>query len=275
MKTIWTVIVSMCIANVLAIGGVVVWLKASDRLNMDRVKLVRQTFSRTVSAEKLDEAQRAVDAERAKQEQAQADRMAQPPRSAEATIEKSRVEDEQRLQTILRKQQELESLRGAIARQSAALEEREKKLLADREAFKAERERIAQTEGAKQFQDALTTLEGQRPKDAKMVLKALIDAKQREQAVSYLAKMEESKRSKVLAEFVKEDATLAADLLERLRTRGTVVPAVQPGSTPHDAPSAQQTVASDAGGLRPAAAANPRGAGAQSGSDRPSAAPAR
>jgi hypothetical protein len=36
--------------------------------------------------------------------------------------------------------------------------------------------------------------------------------------------MDESKRSKVIAEFVKDDPVVAADLLERLRTRGVVPP---------------------------------------------------
>jgi hypothetical protein len=36
--------------------------------------------------------------------------------------------------------------------------------------------------------------------------------------------MEERVRAKVIAEFVKEDRTVAADLLERLRTRGVSLP---------------------------------------------------
>jgi hypothetical protein len=82
-----------------------------------------------------------------------------------------------------------------------------------------------ETDGNKQFLVALATLEGQKPKDAKQVLKALLDVRETDQVVAYLAKMEEGKRSKVIAEFVKDSPAMAADLLERLRTRGVVVPA--------------------------------------------------
>lgn len=225
MKRVWTVIAILAVANILALGGFIGWLKMSDRLNKDRVEQVRKTFARTVAQEvsdKVAEAQATKDAEKKKAED---ERMAQPPETAGEKIAKQKLDEEQKLQAIQRKQQELESLRTSLMSELSKLEEQEKRLKADKEAFAAERARIAQTEGEKQFKDALATLEGQKPKDAKQVLKALIDAKQKPQAVSYLAKMEEGKRSKVMAEFVKDDAALAAELLEQLRTRGTVVPA--------------------------------------------------
>jgi len=123
---------------------------------------------------------------------------------------------------LLRQQQDLENLRNGLMSQLAKLEEREKKLQTDRDAFAAERKKIAATEGDKQFQLALATLEGQKPADAKKVLRAMLDAPthQTDQVVSYLAKMDEGKRAKIMAEFVKEDPAVAAELLERLRIRG-------------------------------------------------------
>lgn len=224
MKTLWTIIALVAVINILAIAGLLGWLKATNRLNQDRVTLVRQTFAKTISAEMQEKAAQAAAAEDQKKKDAEAERMARPPETAADKIEKQRLDEEQRLQLIQRKQQELESLRSSLMTELAKLDAREKKLADDKAAFAAERAKIAETEGAKQFKDALLTLEGQKPKDAKQVLKAMIDGKQKDQAVSYLAKMEDGKRSKVMAEFVKDDAALAADLLERLRTRGTVVP---------------------------------------------------
>ena len=92
----------------------------------------------------------------------------------------------------------------------------------------------------KQFRTALETLEAQKPKDAKATLQAMIDADGgnattggtgaaakasptaggRKQVVTYLTAMDEEMRSKVMAEFIKTDPRLAAELLEQLRTRG-------------------------------------------------------
>lgn len=222
MKTIWTILATIAVANVLAFGGLLVWLQSTDRLSRERVRLVRETFAQTVTAEQQAMAAKKSADETAKSEAAAAEKLAQPPKTAAETIAEHQRDDEQKLQAIQRKQQELENLRSSLMTQLGKLEDREKQLAADREAFNQERKRIAETEGAQQFKEALATLEGQKAKDAKEMLKAMIDAKQGEQAVSYLAKMDESKRAKVMAEFAKQDAALAADLLERLRTRGLI-----------------------------------------------------
>lgn len=227
MRRIWTVIALLSVMNILAIGGLLGWLKISDRLSKERVESLKKIFVRTVAQEQADAAAVVVQAAEEKKSADEKARMAIPPETAAEKIAAQKQEDEQSLQAIQRKQQELESLRASLMSELAKLEGREKQLAAEKAAFAGERARIADTEGAKHFKDALATLEGQKPKDAKQVLKALIDASQKHQAVSYLAKMEEGKRSKVIAEFVKDDAGLAADLLERLRTRGTVVPAME------------------------------------------------
>ena len=224
MKTIWNILAVMAIVNVLAMAGVMVWLKTSDRLSRDRVLAVKERFIKTVAQEDAEKAAAQTDAKAKEVEQAQAAKMAEPPITAAEKIADQQFKDDQRLQVLLRQQQEIDNLRTGLMLQIAKLEEREKKLDSDRKAFAAERKKIAETEGDKQFQVALATLEGQKAKDAKQVLRAMLDQKQSDQVVAYLAKMDEGKRTKVLAEFVKDDATLAAELLERLRTRGIVVP---------------------------------------------------
>ncbi len=214
----------MAIVNILAMGGVLAWLKTSDRLSRDRVLAVKERFIKTVAQEDADKAVAQADAKVKEAEQAQAAKMAEPPITAAEKIAEQQFKDDQRLQVLLRQQQEIENLRTGLMQQIAKLDEREKKLESDRKAFAAERKKIAETDGDKQFKVALSTLEGQKPKDAKQVLRAMLDQKQSDQVVAYLAKMEEGKRTKVLAEFVKDDASLAAELLERLRTRGIVVP---------------------------------------------------
>ncbi len=224
MKAIWNILAVMAIVNILAIGGGVMWLKSTGRLSRERLTAVRAAFVKSVAEEEAAKAAAADEAKKKEAEKAQADKMAQPPITATEKIAEQRLQEDQRLQVLLRQQQELDNLRSGLMAQVAKLEEREKKLDADKKAFAAERKKIAETDGEKQFQVALSTLEGQKSKDAKDVLKALWDQKQSDQVVAYLAKMEDGKRSKVMAEFVKADAALAAELLERLRTRGVVVP---------------------------------------------------
>lgn len=224
MKTIWNILAVLALINILAVAGGLLWLKSSDRLSKERVVAVRERFIKTV-AQEMSEKQAADIAARQKEaDAAAAEKMAIPPSTAAEKIADQQLKDDQRSQMLLRQQQIVENMQASVMLQLAKLEEREKKLEEDRRAFAAERKKIAETEGDKQFQVALTTLEGQKAKDAKKVLRALLDQKLSDQVVAYLAKMEEGKRSKVMAEFVKDEPSMAAELLERLRTRGIVVP---------------------------------------------------
>ncbi len=228
MKAIWNILAVLAVFNILAVAGGLLWLKSSDRLSKERVAAIRERFVKTVAQEQSEKQAADLAAKQKDVDTAAAEKMAIPPTTAAEKISEQQLKDDQRSQMLLRQQQIVENMQASVMLQLSKLEEREKKLEEDRRAFAAERKKIAETDGDKQFQVALTTLEGQKAKDAKQVLRALLDLKQSDQVVAYLAKMEESKRSKVVAEFVKDGPELAAELLERLRTRGIVVP--PPGS---------------------------------------------
>ncbi len=228
MKALWNILAVMAIFNILAVAGGLFWLKSSDRLNKQRVDAVRERFIKTIAQEATDKQAADIAAKQKDADMAAAEKMAIPPTTAAEKIAEQQLKDDQRSQMLLRQQQIVENMQASMMVQLAKLEQREKKLEEDRRAFAAERKRVADTEGDKQFQVALATLEGQKAKDAKKVLRALLDLKLSDQVVSYMAKMEEVKRTKVMAEFVKDEPAMAAELLERLRTRGIVVP--PPGS---------------------------------------------
>jgi hypothetical protein len=247
MKRAWMVLSMLAVANILAIAGVFAWLQSSDRLSRDRVEAVRKIFNITLAQEQRSKAEDEARTAAEKVKSAQEAKAGEPPETAADKIAEKQLQAEKELQQVLRKQQELENLRGFLLKQLADLERREKELAAGRAAFDAERKRIAEAEGSAQFKTALTTLEAQRPRDAKAVLKALLDTKQVDQVVSYLTRMDEGKRGKVLAEFVKDEPAVAADLLERMRTRGTppapsaAMPAA--GAVPAAAGTADDTLA--------------------------------
>ncbi|MCC6321601.1 MAG: hypothetical protein IT438_09235 [Phycisphaerales bacterium] len=231
MKRLWMMISTLAIANVLAIGGLLGWLHFTDRLSRDRFESVRQMLKVTLTQEAKDKADDAAAAEAAKVKADADAKAAAPPETAADRIVERQLQSEKELQQVRRKQQELENLKGFVLRQIADLEQREAQLQKQRAAFEAERKRIAETEATEQFKSALATLESQRPRDARLMLAALMTSNQTDQVVSYLARMDEGKRGKVIAEFVKDQPAVAADLLERIRTRGQVasVPPIQGG----------------------------------------------
>ena len=228
MKTLWNILAVVAVLNILAFAGGLLWLKSSDRLSKERVAAVRERFIKTVAQEQTDKQTADLAGKQKEADVAAAEKMAIPLTTAAEKITDQQLRGDQQSQMLLRQQQIVENMQASVMLQLAKLEEREKKLEEDKRAFAAERRKIAETEGDKQFQVALSTLEGQKAKDAKQVLRALLDQKLSDQVVAYLARMEEGKRSKVMAEFVKDDPGMAAELLERLRTRGIVVP--PPGS---------------------------------------------
>lgn len=226
MKTIWRILSVLAIANVVAMAGLLAWLGTSDRLNRERVRQVREVFRQTTAAERQRAAEAKSAAEADGKTKAEEARMAVPPESAAAKIRKQEEADQVHLQRVLKREQEQRELRESLDRDRSKLDDERRAIAAERKLFEDYRKRLADTEGSEQFKKALDTLQGQKAKDAKEVLQAMIRDNKIEQVVSYLSAMEDRVRSRVIAEFVKEDRTVAADLLERLRTRGVAVPAV-------------------------------------------------
>lgn len=224
MKSIWLVISVVALANLLALGGFAAWLTASDRIDAERMRRIREMLSVTVSDERTVAEAAAQEAEAKAKADADAARLTVPPETAAEKIAAAADEDDAQLQAVIRRRRELEDVLRAIDRQRAELDTRSAAVKAERAAFDEERKKIELATADAQFKKALATLEAQKPADARGVLEALIAAGKGEQAVAYLSAMEERVRSKVLAEFAKADGTVAADLLEQLRTHGVKTP---------------------------------------------------
>lgn len=238
MKSLWLIISAVALANVLAIGGLIGWLAATDRLNQDRVQKIREMLAKPIAAEEQERLAAEAAAKAADDDQARAIRLAAAPVPASAQLATDREEAELALQRMLRRQREIDDLGAQLVRRQDDLDQREKALEQRIAAFEAEKQRYLEIEGAGQFQAALETLEGLKAKEAKALLRTMLDQGQSEQVVAYLARMDERKRSAIVSEFAKEQAELAADLLERLRTRGVSSAAVQPPArAPADAPA--------------------------------------
>ena len=218
MKGVWILISTLALANFLAMVGLVGWLKATDRLDASRVATVREMFATTVSEERAaaDAAQAAEDAAARRQEEAAI--AGTPPLSASEAMGTERVQSEQQRQHVERLRREVEDLQRSLARERDELDDQWGQLRAERAAFQAMREQLAALEGSAQFERALLLYESLKPEQTQALMQELITAGNIDQVVSYLNAMQTRTASKVLAEF--EDPRVAADLLERLRTRG-------------------------------------------------------
>lgn len=224
MKSLWTVICVLALANLIAMAGFVGWLGATDRLGWARLRQVREVLAPTNADLALKAEEEKKQEEKIKVEEAEKKRMAGPPESATERIDRNQSEDDAKAQAKLRMQREQEDLGRTLQLERTTLDAQRADLAAERKKFEDARATFEEQTRSEQFKQALATLESQKPKDAFGVLKSMIDGQKREQALAYLAAMGDRARSKVVAEFIKADEKLAANLLEQLRQRGVTAP---------------------------------------------------
>jgi hypothetical protein len=220
MRLLWTALSVVAIANLLALIGFVGWLKATQRLDSARVTEVRQLLRETIPAKKAREAEDQKKLDEAKKEEEAKAHAQLPPVTASDTLalklQQSQA-DQARLESIRR---DVQIMQDTLKRERASLDAGWAQLKKEREDFEAARKQIADTEGDAQFKKTLATLQALKPDKARLALQQLIAANNVPQAVSYLNAMQERTRTKIIDEFLTDDPKLAADLLERLRTRG-------------------------------------------------------
>lgn len=248
------------VLNTLLIGGFVGYLAATDRLDQRRVQEVRALFKETLTERTGREAAAAADAEARAKAEAETARRTSAPITTDERIESERASvrvDEQRLR---RMRDELELMRAALMQERDLLDrqksafEKEQTLTADQRRSREEMER------GTQFKKAVGVLQAVKPPEAKALLLGVLESGEVVEAppaasplaanapamsapaggptpapdpsrldlvVSYLNAMQERTRSKVIGEFLKDDPSLASELLERLRRRGQIARAAE------------------------------------------------
>lgn len=220
MRSLWIILSTLAIANLLGIAGFVGWLGLTGRLSGERMVRIREMLVKTIAEEK---AQLAAEDEARKQEEAKAAadaKMRVPPESSTEALSRVRDEDDLAVQRLARTREEIRQMQVLLDARQAALDRDKAELAAAQKALEAKKTETVTTLGAEQFRQALGALEAQKPADARKVLQAMIDEGRKDNAVTYLAAMTERARSRIVTEFIKSDQKLAAQLLEELRTRG-------------------------------------------------------
>ena len=228
-KSLWVILSTLCVANVFALGIFLAWLGASDRLSMDRLDEARMVFVQTRGEADAEAESEALQAERDAAAAEEAARIGTSPITAEQRMKiiqeyASLIEDR-----TARTRRETQDMIDTLMLQQARFLEERQAFEREREAYRDMRAEIEALEGSEQFQKALTIYQKVKPDAATDMLSRLIEAGEVDQVVTYLDAMNARVASKIVSEFERRDAGLAADLLERLRTQGLVAQASEDG----------------------------------------------
>lgn len=261
MRSLWNGLCILALANLLAIGGIAAWLVGTGRLDKTRMTKLREVLAVTVADETTRIEEASAQAEQQTQQAALAARELEAPLSAAEQLHVRLDLSEVDHQRIERLRQETADLTVAVNRDQQRLAEERRAFAAEKEAFDRMRAELAAVEGSAQFRKAVGTLQGLEAEDAVAILMAILrmpggtgeaiqiagaagqdgSTAERaegipvmtggpEQVVAYLNALQERARNKIMAEITANDPALAADLLERLRTRGQVARAPEPVS---------------------------------------------
>lgn len=258
MKSAWTIVSVIALANVLALGGFIGWLHTSGRLNTERARAVREIFTATIAQEEAQKKEAEAKAQAEQRAAEEAAKLQKPPMTAAeqlaARLDASEV-DRQRMERLRR---EVADLQASLVREREKLTQDQASFRAEVAAWQAQREQLEAKTRTEQFRRAVALLGSLKSGEATKLLQEIIrtgsDVAQApatapgdsiaantpsaelaqapadpapaarpgiEQAVIYLNALDDRPRSKIMTELAKTDPVLAADLLERLRTLGT------------------------------------------------------
>lgn len=223
-KSIWLVISTIAVANLLALIGFAGWLVASDRLNMDRVEAIREMIAPTAAEEaarlKAEETEREAELARLEEQ----GELGAIPLSAADRLNILREVDEVSRQRFERMERETRDLQRQLRDELDAIASERQAFETVRDAFEARRAEIAELEQSKQFKRAMQLYESSKPDVAANMFEELIAQGKEHHVVSYLNAMKPMAARKVIEEFEGRDAALAARLLEGVRNYGLSAP---------------------------------------------------
>ena len=229
MKMLWNGLSFLAVINLLAILLFVGWLYQTGRLSDERIQEIRETLATTVAEETQLEQTAAEQAEaeasaalaKARDENplpASADKVDDLQREIQAERNRSRraaAEMEEFQKQLTRAQQ-------MLATERAAFEDERNKWQNQTQATSSDAEKM-------QFERVVKLLEQLPAKQSKAMLVEMITAGETEEAVAYLNAMKPYNASEVLKNFKGPgEVALAAELLQRLKALGSVAESESP-----------------------------------------------
>ncbi|GAB4553678.1 MAG: hypothetical protein Tsb0013_16120 [Phycisphaerales bacterium] len=230
-KSLWTILVTLAIANLLGFVIFVTWLMGSGRLSEDRIVSLRELFSTTVAVQEAKDEQAQREASAQEDQRRELDAVGTPPISATGR----EVYEEELARSV--EGQAARTLREARDRQETLfkwqrdLEQREEALRAEKLAFERLRAEITAREGDEQFKKALKVYEGLPPDEVAGLFAEMVRSGGEDDVVAFLDAMKPRIASDIMSAVQGDDVALAARLLERLREYGLTADATpeEPG----------------------------------------------
>lgn len=223
MKSLLSAFILLLLIHLIAAVGFVGWLKASDRLDGERLQRVVDVFTPTRAAESaaMAEAEAAeAKAAAARDELARLERAGRGPQTLAEQLAGNRDDDRFARLRLERLKDETQAIRTRLDQDKAAITQAIEDLRQREEAFAQRVARRTAELQSEDFKRAVASLESLPPKQAKGVIDAYMDAGEEGLAVDYLAAMQLRKSGGVLKAFkADEDLPRAALLIEKLRTR--------------------------------------------------------
>lgn len=242
MKTVWNILSVLAVANLLAILGFVGWLKSTERLDLTRVRAVKEALVETIPAQQAREAEAAAAKEAEAKLLAAKAKESKPPMTAQEKLAVRLEATELDTQRYKKLQSDIEAMQTNLRAQAERLNAERAAFEAEKSSFAALRKEIETKTADEQFKKTLAALEGMDTKNAVQTLQELLagagaaagtagGANPTDPAVSgedrvmrYLNAASPSKRNEILNALGKTQPQLAAKLLERLRTYGVLAP---------------------------------------------------
>ena len=221
MRTLWNIVSFMAVVHILALLIFVGWLWHSGRLSGDRIEAARALFAQTMEAEADAVAAREAAEADAEQDAIDAARQADPPLPSDRRIRQARLLQEEEAAVLRRIQDETDRRASELEAAFARLAQERDELEAQRRAWEAatgdQRAEILDA----QFRKTVKLYETSPPKNVKQWIEELVRNGETERAVTYLDAMSPRAAKKVLTLFkTEQEARLATELLERIRTLG-------------------------------------------------------
>lgn len=229
MKTLWKAFVVLLLMHALALGGVVVWLKSSGRLDRHRIAQVRDIFSKPIAQEQAELVAAQIEEQENQRKSREAARLASIADNGAVTIaqrlESGREADEIAMQRVDRLHRDIASLQQQLVLAKDLLAKQKSQLEAERKAFDESRDRLMKLQDDADFQQAVQMFEQLPAKQAKEMFQQLIKDGKKNQVIDYLASMNLRKAAAVLKAFkTSEETIVATDLVQTLRERGIEPP---------------------------------------------------
>jgi hypothetical protein len=221
MKTAWNIISFLAVVHLLAILLFAMWLWQSDRLDAERVQVLRETFSPTVTEARLIAMERSKLLEEEREREEMEKRLSQSPMAAPALLERVDQLEELERRTLRRIEDARRFHNDQFVQAMVEIEQRERELEQARAAWEQSVAEERARREDEQFAKTVLQYESAQPRQGKNMMMELIAEGQMDQAVAYLDAMNPRAASKILGEFRAEhEIQLATQLLERLRRFG-------------------------------------------------------